>query len=176
VLKNWSVAPAHPFIPYKTLMQQTASGNMPHFTIRERYGLGPLVPSPECIANWKSPTCLGAQLEVHESCSRCRATASSNRRRCAHQPTNTTEITMFNKFGRKLLLGVAIACSFGMGYAFAVQGHMLNALSLLRQARSELIAAAPNKGGHRGVAIDMVNRAINQTIAGIEFARSRGED
>jgi hypothetical protein len=83
---------------------------------------------------------------------------------------------MFKKFGRKLLLGVAIASSFGMGYAFAVQGHMLNALSLLRQARAELIAATPNKGGHRGIAINFVTRAINQTIAGIEFARSQGED
>jgi hypothetical protein len=83
---------------------------------------------------------------------------------------------MFKNFGRKLLLGAAIASSVGMGCAFAQQVHMLNALSLLRQARAELIAATPNKGGHRGYAIEFTSRAINQTVAGIEFARIHGGD
>jgi hypothetical protein len=83
---------------------------------------------------------------------------------------------MFRKSGRKMLLGVAIASSFGIGYAFAWQQHMAAAITLLRHARAELIAASPNKGGHRAVAIDMVNQAIAQTIAGAQFARAHGED
>jgi hypothetical protein len=43
------------------------------------------------------------------------------------------------------------------------------ALKDLRAARQELERAAPNKGGHREKAIELIDRAINQVKEGIEF-------
>ena len=44
------------------------------------------------------------------------------------------------------------------------------ALALLQNARAELEAAVPNKGGHRERAIELVDRAIVQVREGIAFA------
>ncbi len=57
------------------------------------------------------------------------------------------------------------------GQATADQPHMQSAMSLLRSARAELVEARANKGGHRERAIEYVDRAIDETRAGIEFAR-----
>ena len=48
---------------------------------------------------------------------------------------------------------------------------MYAAPDALRTARAELIAATPNKGGHRACAITLVNQAIDETIAGIRYAQ-----
>ena len=40
----------------------------------------------------------------------------------------------------------------------------------LQAARAELIQARPNKGGHRDRAISLVDQAINETRAGINYA------
>jgi hypothetical protein len=67
----------------------------------------------------------------------------------------------------------AAVCAFGMaatfaaGYAFAAQVHMQNALHALQNARAELNAALPDKGGHRVNAISLVDSAISETKAGI---------
>jgi hypothetical protein len=47
------------------------------------------------------------------------------------------------------------------------------ALSHLHSARAELESAAPNKGGHRARAIEIVNQAIAEVQAGIDYAASR---
>lgn len=47
---------------------------------------------------------------------------------------------------------------------------MLNALNALRNARASLVLATPNKGGHRERAIQLVDQAITQTQAGINYA------
>ena len=47
---------------------------------------------------------------------------------------------------------------------------MQAALGSLQAARSELIQARPNKGGHRDRAINFVNAAISETEAGINYA------
>ena len=60
-----------------------------------------------------------------------------------------------------------------IGNAVAQQPHMYAALDALRMARSELVAATPTKGGHRANAIRLVDQAIAETNAGIEFARGR---
>lgn len=57
------------------------------------------------------------------------------------------------------------------GQATADQPHMQSALGLLRSARAELVEARANKGGHRERAIELVDRAISETQAGIAFAR-----
>jgi hypothetical protein len=68
------------------------------------------------------------------------------------------------------VLGVTLATGVLIGQALAYQEHMHAALDALRTARSELQASDPNKGGHRERAMDLVDRAIEQTQAGIDFA------
>jgi hypothetical protein len=72
---------------------------------------------------------------------------------------------------QKLLVGVAIVSSLGIGYALGAQPHMDAALALLQNARAELEKSEPNKGGHREKAMALVDQAIGETRAGIAFAR-----
>jgi hypothetical protein len=71
---------------------------------------------------------------------------------------------------QKLLVGILVVSSMGIGYALAQQPHMAAALGLLQSARGELIAATPNKGGHREHAIELIDQAIGQVREGIAFA------
>ena len=69
------------------------------------------------------------------------------------------------------VLGTVLASGVLIGEAMAYQEHMHAALDALRTARSELQASESNKGGHRATAIRLVNQAIDETQAGIAFAR-----
>ena len=66
----------------------------------------------------------------------------------------------------------ALILSASAGYTVAqvYQPHMQNALGDLRAARSELNAAASDKGGHRAAALGLVNQAIDQVHQGIAYA------
>jgi hypothetical protein len=44
---------------------------------------------------------------------------------------------------------------------------MENALRALENARSELVAASANKGGHRQKAISLIDQAISETRMGM---------
>jgi hypothetical protein len=57
-----------------------------------------------------------------------------------------------------------------MGRATAAQPHMINALNALQTARAELQVAADNKGGHRVIAIQRIDEAINQVQLGMAAA------
>lgn len=73
---------------------------------------------------------------------------------------------------RLAVAGVATAASFslaGAGVAYAWQPHMVSARDHLNVAQNELQAAEADKGGHRAIALDLVNRAIDQVNQGIEF-------
>jgi hypothetical protein len=72
--------------------------------------------------------------------------------------------------GQKLLIGIAIVSSLGIGYALGAQPHMDAALALLQNARVELAAAEPNKGGHRERGLALIDQAIGQVREGIAFA------
>lgn len=80
---------------------------------------------------------------------------------------------------RKSLLAFALGVGVTLGGnalvtgAFANQPQMDAALEQLRAARASLEAAAPNKGGHRDVAIGLIDQAIEQVKAGIAFAAGR---
>ena len=78
----------------------------------------------------------------------------------------TSRIVSFNR----LLMGIAVASSLGIGYAIGAQPHMESTLALLQNARSELTAATPNKGGHRERALALVDQSIEQVREGISFA------
>jgi hypothetical protein len=69
-----------------------------------------------------------------------------------------------------LVLLALLTGGFLAGRASADQPHMRNALAALKTARDELWAATPNKGGHRERALDLVNDAIYEVQAGIDFA------
>ncbi|WP_448148234.1 hypothetical protein [Labrys miyagiensis] len=58
--------------------------------------------------------------------------------------------------------------------AVAYQGNMERALSSLYEALALLREATPNKGGHRVKAMQLVQQAIEQTEAGIDFADEHG--
>ncbi len=64
-----------------------------------------------------------------------------------------------------LCLGFAAGCATGGG-----QPHMTAALDELRAARGELEAAVTDKGGHRVRAIALVDDAITEVKAGIDYA------
>jgi len=65
---------------------------------------------------------------------------------------------------------VSVIVGFAAGNAFAErQPHMQGALRALRNARQQLDAAEPDKGGHRVKAIQLVNDAIGEVEAGIRF-------
>ena len=66
-----------------------------------------------------------------------------------------------------LIGGYLAGCASGSG-----QPHMQAALDELRSARSELDAAMADKGGHREKAMALVDEAIGEVQAGIEFARA----
>jgi hypothetical protein len=70
-----------------------------------------------------------------------------------------------------VLIGMAIGGAIGAcTNVSADQPNMVAALNSLRAARQSLVAATPNKGGHRDRAINFVNAAIQETEAGIAYA------
>ena len=66
-----------------------------------------------------------------------------------------------------LVIAGLVAGGFAAGCATAAQPHMTNALNALQTARAELQVAEHNKGGHRVIAIQRVDDAINQVRLGI---------
>jgi hypothetical protein len=79
-------------------------------------------------------------------------------------------------FATKAVTGVAAAGLLGASAktADAYQGNMERAVASLYQALGELREATSNKGGHRARAMELVNQAIAETQAGIEFANEHG--
>jgi hypothetical protein len=70
------------------------------------------------------------------------------------------------------LLVLTIVAGYLVGCASTGQPHMNAALDELRSAKSELDSANSDKGGHRVKALDLVNEAIAEVEAGIDYARS----
>jgi hypothetical protein len=81
---------------------------------------------------------------------------------------------------RDLLLlgaaGVAAAPALALSAlpAEAYQGNMERALSALEAALQSLQAATPNKGGHRERAMRLIEHAMGEVQAGIDFAYQHG--
>jgi hypothetical protein len=68
------------------------------------------------------------------------------------------------------VLGVAAALAVP-SVARADQPHMEAALDHLKAARKELQEASPDKGGHRGAALRLVNNAITEVERGVGYSR-----
>ena len=75
---------------------------------------------------------------------------------------------------RVIITAFVVAALFILGFVAskvtADQPHMRAALASLQVAQSELQQAVPDKGGHRVRALELVNQAIVEVQAGIEFA------
>jgi hypothetical protein len=71
-----------------------------------------------------------------------------------------------------LVAGAAIAVGLAKP-AVAAQPHMAAALRALRTARTELVAAAPDKGGHRGNALKLLDQAIAEVQQGMSYAKGQ---
>jgi hypothetical protein len=74
------------------------------------------------------------------------------------------------KMVKVVLLAGLVAGGYVVGYATAAQPHMMNALNALQTARGELVMAESNKGGHRVIAIQRIDEAINPVRLGIAAA------
>ena len=70
---------------------------------------------------------------------------------------------------KTLVFGVAMMITFA-GISGAAQNNMRDALAHLREARQALDRAEANKGGHKDKAIELIDKAIEQVQAGMEFA------
>jgi hypothetical protein len=68
------------------------------------------------------------------------------------------------------LLGVSA------GNADAYQGDMERTLSALSLALSSLSESTADAGGHRAKAVELIQQAINETQAGIDFADQHAGD
>lgn len=79
--------------------------------------------------------------------------------------------TSIKAFASVAGLSAMLVTGVFIGQAMADQPHMQSALNALQNARAELAAAAPDKGGHRNKAMALTDEAIAQVKAGVEVAR-----
>ena len=87
----------------------------------------------------------------------------------ASHPRLPTRLLRVLPYGATFAAGALLSA----GIASADQPNMQNALSSLYAAQASLQAAAPNKGGHRDIALSLVAQAIEQVQLGIAFAAGR---
>jgi hypothetical protein len=93
--------------------------------------------------------------------------------------TPERKMTTGDSSRRDFFLAAAASAAAGVaalapGEAVAYQGNMENALGALQSALDSLLAATPNKGGHRERAIHLIQQAMWQVQAGINFAAAHG--
>jgi hypothetical protein len=72
------------------------------------------------------------------------------------------------------LIGMALGAAGTV--ALAKQGHMEEAYHHLQGAKEELQEADHDKGGHRDKALELINRAMQQVQAGMQYAHEHHED
>lgn len=76
-------------------------------------------------------------------------------------------MTPYRKSAVATVLGIALAGYAASAAAQVDQPHMQKALADLQHARTELDAAAHDKEGHRGRAVQYVDQAMGEVRAGI---------
>ena len=76
-----------------------------------------------------------------------------------------------------LLIGLGLYSGVGRAQTAGMarhEPHMSAAMGHLQQAKSELEKAAPNKGGHRERALQLVDQAIQQVQEGEAYYQQHG--
>jgi hypothetical protein len=86
------------------------------------------------------------------------------------QNTSRRELLKLAAAGAVTASAVAASASGAQAY----QGNMERAISALYDALGSLKEATPNKGGHRETAMQLVEQAISQVQAGIQYADEHG--
>lgn len=71
-------------------------------------------------------------------------------------------------------VAAATAVALPATAARAEQGNMDRALASLQDALQSLRQATPNKGGHKEIAVQLIEQAIGEVNAGIQFANQHG--
>jgi hypothetical protein len=71
-------------------------------------------------------------------------------------------------------VAAAAAVTIPATAARAEQGNMDRALGALQDALQSLREATPNKGGHKEIAVQLIEQAISEVNAGIVFANEHG--
>lgn len=72
------------------------------------------------------------------------------------------------------LLGMAIGAAGTI--VLGAQGHMEEAYHHLQGAKQELQQADHDKGGHRDKALELINRAMEEVQAGMQYAHAHPGD
>lgn len=72
--------------------------------------------------------------------------------------------------------GAATLLAASTGGALAFQGNMERALSELQDALGSLHEATSDKGGHKARAVRLIQQAMSEVQAGIDFAAQRFGD
>ena len=76
--------------------------------------------------------------------------------------------------GAGLALAASSLAALASSPALAEQGNMEAALRQLANALESLRRATPNKGGHKERAVELVEQAMGEVQAGIDFADEHG--
>jgi hypothetical protein len=90
---------------------------------------------------------------------------------------NVTELKVSR---RNMIVAAGLALPAGLlatlvsSPAFAEQGNMEAALRQLQNALASLHRATPNKGGHKERAAQLVEQAMDEVQAGIDYANEHG--
>jgi hypothetical protein len=110
--------------------------------------------------------------ERRESVTGARCAASgvpfSPERRPFHSRRNVMNVRSFGK-SAAIAMVAAMPLVFAGSGAAESQPNMGEAIAYLEKGLAALKAAAPDKGGHRANAIQLVERAISETRAGIAY-------
>ncbi|HUO55297.1 MAG TPA: hypothetical protein VMU18_11180 [Rhodoblastus sp.] len=72
--------------------------------------------------------------------------------------------------------GATALLAASSGDALAYQGNMERALGQLQGALYSLRRATPDKGGHKAIAIGLIEQAMGEVQAGIDYAAQRFGD
>lgn len=72
--------------------------------------------------------------------------------------------------------GAAALLTTSTNAALAYQGNMERALAELQTALQSLREATPDKGGHKATAVRLIEQAMGEVQAGIDFAARRFGD
>lgn len=87
--------------------------------------------------------------------------------------SNTTSRRQFMVKAAATTAGLS-AIALATSPAHAEQGNMERALNSLYTALQALREAPPNKGGHKANAVNLIEQAIAEVQAGINFADEHG--
>jgi hypothetical protein len=70
---------------------------------------------------------------------------------------------------KMVLVGVSLITIFSAGVAVGAKGQLRDALDHLEAAKRELVNGPTKTGGHKGQAIDHVDKAIHEVKAAIKY-------